>query len=194
MLSDAQAFALTRRFQSRILGVGDRAGAALTAAWSRLDTHDEPDIAQFAQATAPVLASTRSAAIALGVGFYSLLLQVRPPSIAPTAVAVEPELRAPFIAYWRALKMDHPAAEALEAGAARAGAVGRNFAVSASRRAGDKIAEAVDIEIVSWRRTPDGNACDWCRGLTVHLFDSAERADFGHDRCGCTPVPVINAA
>lgn len=190
MLPDPQQRVLTRRFQQRIAAIGDRAAGALGVAWSRLDTHDEADIDTFATATAPVLASTRSAAASLGVGYYALLLQVRPPSIPPEAITVAADVRAPFIAYWRALKMGHPLPDAVESGALRAAAVARNFAVSTSRRAGDLTARAADIEIVSWRRTPDGGACEWCRGLTVYLFDSAEQADFGHDRCGCTPLPV----
>lgn len=184
--------ALTRRFQSRVDRIGARAAALTATAWAQLDTHDREDIATFVAATAPTLTATKAASVATAVAYYSVLTETRAPAISPLDVLVPNETREPFIAFWRALKTGNSLEDALASGRARSAAIARNLAVSSSRRTGDVFFDRSDLKPIGWERVLDAGACPWCELVAGQLYKSAESADFGHDRCGCSAVPVLN--
>lgn len=184
------ADALTRRFQQTIARIGERAGALTALRWSQLDTYDEADVETFARAVAPTLAAVKASAVSTGAAYYAVRGRIsRPPTIRPDMIDLVADPREPFIAYWRALKMGNPVDEAVLSGTARAGAIARNLASSASRRAGDVLFDRAAVTPARWVRVPDGGACDWCQEVAGQSYLSAESADFGHDRCNCTAEP-----
>lgn len=190
-MPDPRTVELTRRFQARVDRIAGRAAALTAAQWAALDTHDREDIPAFIEATRPTLTATKGAAVATAVAYYSVLTQTRAPAIAATAIVVADETKAPFIAFWRALKSGNSLEDALESGRARAGAIARNLAVSSSRRTGDVFFDRSDLTPLGWERILDPGACPWCELVAGQFYKSAESADFGHDRCGCTAAPVF---
>lgn len=187
-LSDQQVRRLVTRYQRTIASIGESTAPKLTALWLDIGPSFD-DAEQFEAEAERIIGTPKAAAVRLSVALYSTLLEARPPTIAPSAVRLPDRLREPSIAFWRAINQGHPEADALASGAARAEAVARDLITSAGRRTGDLVTARTE-HYGQWRRITDSGACDWCRGMTRHLWNSAEAADFGHDRCGCTPVPA----
>jgi hypothetical protein len=188
------ADAVTRTFQTTIARIGDRAAALTARQWAALGNWDEADVEAFARASAPTLQAAKDAAVQSGRGYYAVRAKLlRPPTITSAMVDVAADPREPFIAYWRALKSGNPIDAAIESGTARAGAIARNLASSASRRTADVLYSRADVYVGRWVRVPDANACDWCQLIAEGNggYKSAETADFGHDRCNCTAEPMF---
>lgn len=184
------ADALARRFQQRVALIGDRAGTRTASIW-RTVGHDEENIAEFARKAGPTLAAAKTAAVATGVAYFAARARIRPVSIGEVDVPVLH--REPFIAYWQALKNGHPIEDAIQSGLARADAMARNLVVSVSRRSGDALYRKAGLKVAHWNRDTDADACPWCEEVATQTYSSAETADFGHDRCGCSPFPVFTA-
>jgi hypothetical protein len=191
MLTGPAARRLTRTFQARIALIGDRAARVTAARWLGLPGYDEEDVGRFETATRAVLQAAHAAAVHSGVGYYATLGQFRPPSVAVREVPYVVDPREPFVAYWNALDKGHPWEDAVRSGSGRAEAVARNLATSSSRKAGDVTMRKANQRVDGWSRNTDANPCPWCRGLTSFVFETAESADFGHDRCNCSVSPVI---
>lgn len=182
------ADALTRRFQATVARIGDRAAALTARQWAELGSYDEADVETFARAVEPTLSAAKRSAVLTGVAYYAVRARLlRPPTIAADLVPVAADPREPFIAYWRALKMGNRAA--LESGIGRAAALARNLATSSARQSGDVLYREAGREPRYWVRVPDGDACAWCQDVAGGTYHSAESADFGHDRCGCSAEP-----
>lgn len=181
---------LTRKFQRKVALIGDRAARLTGTHWVN-SGHDEADIAAFARTAAPTLAAAKTSAVVTGVAYYALRAKIRPPSVNARDVSVDVFHREPFIAYWQALKNGHPIEDAIQSGIARAGALATNLVVSSARRAGDVTYRKSGLHVIYWNRETDAGACPWCEDVADQTYTSAETADFGHDRCGCTPVPIF---
>jgi hypothetical protein len=179
---------LTRRFQRRVALIGDRAALLTGGHWKQLPGYDEADIPTFARTAGPTLAGAKAAAVATGVGYYATRAKIRPPSVNPRKVKIDVFHREPFIAYWNALSSGVPRDTAVESGIARAGAMARNLAISASRLAAPLALARRPPEF--WIRVPDGGACDWCLEVADAEYRTADAADIGHDRCGCSIDPA----
>jgi hypothetical protein len=104
-------------------------------------------------------------------------------------VELEADLRGPFRATWHALSQGRPFDEALEVGRSTAQAVAFDFVQSAARLTGDVVAKKSE-RTVKWQRVPSPGACEWCVEVAGQLYNSAESADFGHERCDCDAIPV----
>lgn len=187
-LSNAQVRRLVTRYQERIETIGEREARSVVEAWLAAGSSFD-DLDEFVKRASPTLNRTKAASVQLATALYATLLEVVPPAVRPESIDTDDETREPFIAYWRAINNGATTEDALIAGAARAEAITRNLAVSAGRRTGDAVALSVDRE-VGWQRMTDSDPCDWCRSLTSEVWPSSKAADFGHDRCGCTPVPA----
>lgn len=191
MLTGPSARRLTRTFQNRIALIGARAARLTAAQWASLPGYDEADVPRFTAGTRAALQAAHAAAVHTGVGYYATLAQIRAPSVKVTDVPYTADPREPFIAYWRALAGGNSPEAALQSGAARAEAVARNLSTSSARRAGDVTFRKADVQVDGWGRDPDARACPWCLTVADGVFRTAESADFGHDRCGCSVSPLI---
>jgi hypothetical protein len=169
--------------------IAARTSSEVLAIWDALGSIDRAEVAGFLEAVAPYLAAAKKATITLATGFYSTILQTRPPAIAVDAIDVDFAGRTPFTATWHALGEGRPYAEAIEAGRSIADAQVHRYVTSAGRRTGDAVATATRHR-VRWRRVPSTKACPFCVNAAGQLYHSAESADFGHDRCGCAAVPA----
>lgn len=181
----------TRRFQATQANVIARATPKAIAAFDDLDSYDEADIDTLTAATAGTFTAVKSIAVTSAVGYYSVLAGVRPPAIRPGDVATVPDLRSPFISIWQSFAAGNNYENALASGRARLEAVVHDYAISSARQTGDVFVEKARVHVVGWERTPDANACDWCDEVSGQLYNSADSADFGHDRCACTADPLF---
>lgn len=191
MLPDEQIAVLVRRYQFRLDDLASRSARAAMAAWDELVGYDEADVATFVRRVSPVVVGAKTAAVATGVGFYATLLTIRPPTVRAASIPTVFNPRSGFLAAWHALAQGRPYEEAVAAGRAMTEAATSNTVISAARRTGDAVATGSRAGVVGWRRVLDGKACDWCQVISTQRYRTAESADFGHDRCGCTPVPIV---
>lgn len=190
MLSEAALVALVRRYQSRLGFLADTAAFAMASAWDRLGSYDEPDVARYTDSTARAATAAREASVRLSAGFYTALGSSPPVPVDPAAIPVEPATRDPFIAYWQALKSGELWADAILVGHGRAEAVGTNLVVRSARLTGDVTIAATGQQVVGWRRVLRGTSCAWCATVATQRYHSSDSANFGHQRCDCTVVPI----
>lgn len=181
---------LTTRFQQSLVRLVAAASPRVQRAWAALPDYDEQRVAEFAAETESTFNAAKRGAIAQAGGYYALSAGVQPVGVNPNLIDVTPDYRAPFIATWRALKMGEPFEAAVASGAARSEAIVFNLVSSASRRTGDEVIRRAGVKVIGWERIPDGGACSWCLEVSPGFYQSAESADFGHDRCGCTAAPI----
>lgn len=158
-------------------------------AWDGLEGYDDTDIDEFVTKTTHAVATLKSTAVLTAAGYYTVLAGVRPPAIAVAEVTAGPNLREPFISYWQALSGGNSVVDALAIGRSRIEAVTTNLANSAARQTGDLFIAKADLTVHGWERIPDPGACDWCQMVAESTYDSADSADFGHDRCMCAAAP-----
>lgn len=190
---------LTRRFQLVLASIGATSSPKLARMWNALPAYDEENIEAFARAAQPVMTSAKFAAVRQAAGYYALAAGVRPVGVDPEAVLVEPDMRAPFISTWLALKSGQPYESAVAAGLGRTDAVVRNLVASSAVQSGDEFADRAGLALF-WERIPDNKACAWCLEVSPGPilksgfagYITAESADrVRHDRCGCTVSPVF---
>lgn len=182
--------ALTRRFQTVLNTVGDSTAVRLQPAWAALSDYDEDQIPAFTAKATPILTAAKNVAVRHAVAFYALAAGIAPLAVPLDAIPVEPDLREPFISVWLALKSGSSLTDAIAAGSGRLDAVSRNLITSSARQTGDQVVKRAGLKIVGWERVPDDDACPWCESVAPGFYLSAESADFGHDRCGCTAEPI----
>jgi len=190
-LPDHLRLPLTRRFQQALAAIIANTTPAVHRAFDNLTTYDEESINAFVAKAGPSLQAAKAASVRQAAAYYTLLAGITPPSIAPAEVVIVPNLRDPFISVWQALGSGLAYTAALDAGRARVEAVVSNFTVSTARQTGDVFVAKAHLPAPRWERIPDGGACDWCLEAANDTYDSAESADFGHDRCGCTVSMIL---
>jgi hypothetical protein len=181
---------LLANYRRQIGGYRIRTSALLIAAWDALDSHDEADVAEFEDRTSTGLAGAKLASVNLSAAFFSLALGIPQVGVQPDDIDLEPDTRGPFRAMWHAFTMGRAFEEALGVGRSTAQAVGFDFVQSTARRTGDLVAVASG-QTVKWKRQPTARSCDWCRLVAGQTYNTAESADFGHERDDCDVVPAI---
>jgi hypothetical protein len=180
------------RFRQIIGRQRDATSRAMVAAWVALPSYDEEDASHYEARVAPLLEGAKIAAVAASTAFYSLTLKIAPPPVRPVNVRTVAPLREPFTATWHALSEGRSYDEALTAGRSVAEAVGSDFVTSTSRLTGDAVAMTLDTATIKWTRMASPGACDWCADRDGGIYPSAEAGDYGHARCGCVVVPLLD--
>lgn len=188
-LASSLRLPLTRRFQAAQLVVVNNAAPQLQRMWGNLDSHNSDDVAALTSRAGSFVSASKSTSVRQSLGYYQVLSGTKPPLIHPDEVDVDATLRDPFISYWLALKNGHSEDEALALGSSRIVDVVTNLVVGASRQTGDLYVAKAGLQVDGWERIPESSACDWCEELALDTYASADSADFGHDRCGCTAAP-----
>lgn len=176
---------LTHRFRSHLDTIRARTTRAVTAAWGGLPDYEDHRVPQFAHRVTPVTRAAKVAAVAAGVGFYSIISTQRPLSVSATQIPVEYDPKAAFVAFWNGLGNGRPWEEAVQAGANRAASEADGLIVSSARLTGDHV-----LPRAQWGRVAAGNACTFCLEAANGTYNSAETADFGHERCACSVLPI----
>lgn len=189
--SPDQRKALTRRFQQVLTTIGDSTARRLQPAWNALSEYNEADIPTFAKQATPILTAAKTVAVHHAGAYYALTAGVAPAGISVATIATQPDLRAPFISVWQALKSGNPYEDAVAAGEGRLDAISRDLITSSARQTGDEVVSKAGLRVVGWERIPDDGACPWCEEVAPGFYLTAESADFGHDRCGCTADPIF---
>lgn len=185
MLTASQVEGLTHRFRSRIDAISAQTSNVVVGAWQSLPDYEEARVREFARRVQPVTVGSKAAAVALGVAFYTTLATARPIPVSPRQIPLDYDPRAAFVAYWNALGNGRPWVEAVQAGENRAASTADGLIVSSSRLTGDHV-----LPKSQWTRAAAGNACDFCQEAANGTYNSAEAADFGHERCSCTAIPL----
>lgn len=162
----------------------------MVATWDDLDDYDESGVEVFRERTSVMLAGSKAAAVAAAVALYAGLTRRRV-GIRPDDVVVDMPINKPFLAMWHALKMGRPWDEAVASGRGAADAFGSNWVTSTVRQTAQEFTTTADVRPSWWERETNDDACEWCQTVAMQHYLSAETADFGHDRCFCTPVPVF---
>lgn len=182
-LSDERKRRLIARYMARQELFATAGGEAMRSAFLELGSLDESDIARFRDLVQAKVSLLSQQAAATTRANLSIMLDER---VVGVAQVVEPDWRGPFTRAWGALGRGESFEGALEAGATRADASGRDAVVSSGRQANRGVSSS---KIDGWRRIPDANACEWCVLVSDQIYHTAATADFGHDRCGCAVVP-----
>lgn len=189
VLQSDELAALVGRHKSAQAQIAARTGRRVELAWDDLGSWDRADIERFAALIDPHISAAKKAAVVLAIGFYARILQTRPPAIAIATIDAAYNAESGFTATWHALSEGRPFDEAVVAGRSAASAQVERFVASAARRTGDHVATATRFR-VAWKRVPSAAACPFCVRVSGQTYKTSETADFGHDRCGCTAVPV----
>lgn len=182
---------LTRRYQAALGSIAARSVPLLEHVWDELEDYDEEAIDTFAAAIAPYMAAVKRGAVAQSAGYFN--------SIFGTIVGVDPERvsskfdpRDPFVMVWRGLQSGARWEDAVAAGRRQLAATVHHYTLSSARRAGDEFVRKTGRAAGGWRRVPNRGACEWCQQAAADIYRRAESADFGHLRCGCTAVPILD--
>ncbi len=183
---------LARVYADGLVTLADQAGAALARRWvanvTGISDDDERRWLSLAAGMldGAALASSQRTAGYLGAVFGQPigLDDIDLPTL---------DLSEPFISARTAIRtVDLPTA--LDAGASRAEAIGRDFVT----RSADATVHASanswpTLRAAKWQRKLDGDACDWCRGLAAKTFDYDDRDLWRrHRNCGCRPVAAVD--
>jgi hypothetical protein len=186
----ARDAALKSRWRTELARHRSVAAGVAAAAWDDLDTYDEDGIEDFEAAAAPTIAAIRKRTATMTAGFLGKL------TATPMVAMTDDELglpddwyRQPFMTHWAALAAGIAFEVAVERGRSRAEQVGTDGVTSAARDTA-KVVDANTERSFSWERTPDPDACPWCTEVAGQLYNTAETADFGHDRCACDVTPA----
>lgn len=184
-LSDAA----TERYLTALARQRAAVAAFLAALWASLERYGDEGEEEFITTAEPRMEGFKRATVGVSAAYFATLLGIRPVAVDHREVSSVARLRDPFLAARHAIAEGRPWVEAVTAGQSMAEAVGYNFVQSSARRTGDVVARESGVE-VKWRRLPAANACEWCKLVAGQLYNSAESADFGHDRDGCLVVPT----
>lgn len=182
---------LTRRFQQSIATVTERTAPSVQRVWDGLDNYDEESIPTLAAKSAQSMSTLKAASFTAASGFYATLTGRQARNLRAAHVSAEAAFRDPFIATWRAFKEGRSYDEAVAAGRSRVEAIVANLANSTARQTGDAFVRTAGIKADGWERVTNPGACEWCQQVAGNTYGSADSADFGHDRCGCTAVPRL---
>lgn len=182
-----QAVRLTRRYQQRLVAIGDQAETRMGSLWDDLGSWDEADVERFILQAGPVTLGVQRAASALTVGYLGLMVGKQVPTLADFAA---PDLRGAFLAYWGSLGRGEQWDRAITTGRTRAGTIGLDAAHTSARDTAT-VADDSESSIVGWERVPGGVTCEFCATVSTQRYHSAESASFGHERCDCSVVPIV---
>lgn len=189
MLSPDGVAVLVARHKAAQARISGRTGLKVATIWDALGSWDRADVERFAEQTGPAITAAKRAAVVLAAGFYAQILQRRAPAVTIGSIIVDFNAEAAFTATWHALTERRPFLEAVTAGQAIATAEVDRFVASSARRTGDHVTRALRVH-TGWERVPAADACPWCIDVSGQTYKTSETADFGHDRCGCTAIPV----
>lgn len=183
--------ALTRRYQTHLGAVIDRAVPLVASAWLALPDYRDADREAFTVAIAPTIDATKAAARTLAAGYFATVLATPAPVIPLDALAATYNTDGPFLAVYKALNDGLTLTDAAAVGGRQAEASTANLAISTARQTGDEFTRRTGITVEQWERVAEADCCPWCEDLDGVVFSSAEAADFGHDRCKCVPEPAF---
>lgn len=189
MLPPDQLGPLVERHKAAQALIATRTGRKVESAWDQLGSWNREDIERFMTKVDPHITAAKRAAFVLAVGFCARILQSRPPALTVASIDATFNPESGFTATWHALSEGRPFDEALTVGRSAATAQVDRFVASTARRTGDHVATATR-QRVAWKRVPSASACPFCVSASGQTYKTSETADFGHDRCGCTAVPV----
>lgn len=175
---------------NRAAGTLDRLAAAtdraLIAAWSALGSYDVEDSLLWHATARPIVLGSADAAADVMVTYAEATYGVSAP-VSPLLIAdAGARTFDPFDRIAALVANGHTQLEAQAAARPVVSALGRTTVYRTGRQA---TAEQ-PIAASSWVRKLNPGACDWCMAMSREEWPSAADAAFGHDNCGCVPVPA----
>lgn len=192
-LPDPLREALTRKLEAALDALTDRAAAAAQQAWDALPNYDgEPAVETYVAATRQTFDAIRAATVQLSNGYNAALAGIAPPSLKAGDVDTTPDTRAPFISMWQSLASGNSFDDAVASGRSRVEATVVDHAVDTTRKTGEVFIEKTGLAPYGYGRIANYGACDWCLSKEGIIFDTADKANFGHTRCKCMVAPLYD--
>lgn len=180
------AEAAAARWQSRLTRMADGNTRLLLALWDGLSGYSWADADSWHAEARPIVAGTAEAALAETEAYATAT--VGPTSTPSPLIVADATARLydPFDLIGHMILQGASELAAINSGRTAARALARDTVWRTARQG---IAEMV-TGVTGWVRRLDGDACDWCVSLSGVEWPSASAATFGHDNCGCLPVPA----
>lgn len=174
--------------------------AAATAAWDRLPTYDEAEVAGFLRLVTPLVLTSQRVSATLTAAY---LRRVIPNATVPElGDVVGPAVRAgatldevyrrPFVTVWTGLKDGTPWEKAVAAGRERLAATAE-IDPQLTMRATARAIFTQTPSVVGYRRVPDPGACPLCLMASTQRYHTGDLLPI-HNRCGCGIAPIIGTA
>lgn len=178
---------LTAAYAGTLDRLADRTERGLLVLFDRLPDYDPRNADRFHAQAAPLVRSSAGAAISVSRSYLANITgaQITPPPALVVADAAA-RLYDPFDRLGRNLNERMPWTEAVQGARSQVAALGRGAVDRTNRQA----LSYMGIDMRDWVRRLDSDPCQWCMKLSSVVFDTAAQASFGHDRCGCRPVPA----
>ncbi|MGE0138648.1 MAG: hypothetical protein AB7R77_12575 [Ilumatobacteraceae bacterium] len=189
-LSEPELVALVQRFETRLDAYRSAGSDLLEGAWDALAGYDEADLAEFLRRVTPRLYTLLESTVEISSAFYRSTLALPTAAVPKASVVPKLGLNQAFHATWHALAQGRSFEDAVAAGRSMASARAFDLVQSTSRRAGDATVAVSRARIVGWRRVVSANSCPWCHTVAGQIYRTSVSADFGHDRCDCTAIPI----
>lgn len=190
MLTPDELTTVVTNHKAAQANITDRTAQRILSAWEQLGSWERADVERFVASIAPDIAAAKAASVRLANALYSLVLDVPPARLSAEKIATTYNADAAFQSFWHALSEGRDFGSALDAGGSTAQAQVANFVTSTARQTGGTVAKQSGRQLNGWARVPSATACEWCQLVSLQTYHSAESADFGHDRCDCTAVPI----
>lgn len=172
------------RWQAGLTRMATSTSVQLLALWDDLGGRSWPDVDTWHAEARPIVSGAAQASLEWTGGYAATLT---PAPLSPSTLIVADaaaRLYDPLDLIGALIRRGRPNAAA--SGRSAVDHLGRDAVWRTGRQA---IAEMV-TGVSQWVRRLDGDACDWCVSLSGVVWPSAHAATFGHDRCGCVPVPL----
>lgn len=157
--------------------------AAMSDLWLGLGSYRDEDIPRWERLIAPVADAAAEESAAAAVAYVSTVTETPVPPVRTPEVLADTE--APFKRMWHHLGSGMLWEDARRAATSAVEEVSYDVVHGSARRASDS------ARVVGWRRVLVGESCEWCARVATQVYQTAESADFGHDRCDCTVAPIV---
>ena len=174
-------------YQATLEALAADATRTLLDVWDWAEPYDFAGEGRFHDIAKPLAQGAASAAQTAAIGYAA--------HAAPTTVLGSPSalivanagtrLFDPFELIYSNLAAGAPWESAVDAGRGFVEVISNDAVFATARAATSDLLPAV----TEWTRRAHIGACEWCLNLSGVSWPSAAAADFGHDRCKCTPVP-----
>ena len=175
-------------YQRQLLNMGAGTSRSLLAVWDSLGGYDVADSLRWWSAVQPILTGSAEASLDLTAAYtdHSLGGAVTPsPLITADAAARAFD---PFDRLAAELSNGLTFEQAFQSARRVVSSVGTDSVVRTGRQG---IADITPQRTrTTWRRRLNPGACDWCKSLSRVEWRSAHDGTFGHNNCGCVPMPT----
>lgn len=172
-----------------------RSSAAVAAAWSRLGSYDDVDVARFVDQIRPVVEGARQASARATDAYLTSYVQGGPQGLPPpqirNGVTIDEVYRRPFVEVWSELQAGRRWVDAVASGQIRAvAAVNTDVQLAATHTSQMWI--ETQPQVTGFRRVlGPGNNCGLCVAASTQRYRRQDLMPI-HSNCGCSVAPLFD--